>query len=250
MNIIGAEDEYLDGFQPLVDNWLDLFFSRMKLSLTQNICARGKSECPGLFGSNVIDLLECILDCKKDVIVNIDSGGWCYIKGQYKVNGTFLGILPGETSGLEPLSVKQQAELHHLFWDLARLSNNYYLWRLRRYEEFDINFRNGLYRIDFALSTRDFLYRKLYSDAYEDKFIQIIKVDLKCRKELAPVDLLLKLLKEQSHDENEDESAPGAHTVQDPSPDLELKLQIESQIFLKDPGTVHKRLIRQRHTLS
>jgi hypothetical protein len=52
------------------------------------------------------------------------------------------------------------------------------------------------------------------------------KVDLKCRKELAPVELLLELFNEQSY-----ECALGAHTAEDPSPNLQLKLEIERKLL-------------------
>jgi hypothetical protein len=52
------------------------------------------------------------------------------------------------------------------------------------------------------------------------------------QKELAPVELLVELLKEHSYDDSEEESAPGAHTVQDPSPDFELKLQTDGKHFV------------------
>jgi hypothetical protein len=57
----------------------------------QLIGARKKSEFPVLFGIKFIDFLESIPDCKKDITVNMDSGGWCYIKGEYNYKQAFRG---------------------------------------------------------------------------------------------------------------------------------------------------------------
>jgi hypothetical protein len=76
--------------------------SRIKLSLIKHIC---ELRCPGIFGSRVIDL-EYILNCKKDITVSIDSGGWCYIKGKYKGKKTLHCNLE-RISGLQPLTIKQ-----------------------------------------------------------------------------------------------------------------------------------------------
>jgi hypothetical protein len=75
------------------------------------------------------------------------------------------------------------------------------------------------------------------------------KVDLKCRKELTPVELLPELFKEQPYEDNTDESAPGAHTEHYPRPDLELRLQIKRSSSLRYPGTaLYEYLLRHRHT--
>jgi hypothetical protein len=78
----------------------------------------------------------------------------------------------------------------------------------------------------------------------EGNYDATFKVDLKCRTELAPVELLVELLKEQSYYDNEEESAPGAHREQDPSRDFELKLQIET-CGCGNRTTVDRYLIRQ-----
>jgi hypothetical protein len=52
----------------------------------------------------------------------------------------------------------------------------------------------------------------------------IFKIDMKCRKELEPIKLLLDLLKMPSYDDSEDETVPWACTAQDVSPDMELQL--------------------------
>jgi hypothetical protein len=84
------------------------------------------------------------------------------------------------------------------------------------------------------LSQRDLLYQELYSKFYGEKCHLIVEVDLKCRKELAPIELLI-LFKEQSYD-NEVVSEPGAHKVQDPSPGAKVADLLEgprysSQVF-------------------
>jgi hypothetical protein len=84
---------------------------------------------------------------------------------------------------------------------------------------------------------------------YGEGVHQMFKADLKCRKELAIVELLLELLKGLSYVDNEDESAPGTHTVQDPSHEFELGLQIERRTSRWKRGTVvYKYLIQQKHT--
>jgi hypothetical protein len=226
-NIKGGEDEYMYVFISLVDKWR----RRLKRAKPQN-----ESQYPDLFGSKVIGLLKCNLDCKNDITVNIDSGAWCYIKGQYKINGTAMHRLPNKASGLKPLSIKQQIELHDMLYNLARLSNE---WQVRRQQWFDI--------ID--INFQDITFQVIYHHIFRDDHNLVFKVDLKCRKELAPVELI-ELLKEQSYDDIEEESAPGANTVQDLSLNLELKLQIEEnyQMFGYVDKRLHKYLIRHRHT--
>jgi hypothetical protein len=97
--------------------------------------------------------------------------------------------------------------------------------------------------IDVFFNTKD-----LYNLDWRPCCNVTFKVDLNCRKELAPVELLVELLKEQSykHDDNEDETAPEAHTVQDPSPDLEPKLKMVVRCwYLRSYVHVYKFLIRQ-----
>jgi hypothetical protein len=240
----------MDGFHFIVKTWLHLFITKLHSPLTQQICAQGKSESKDLFGSSVIDFLECLLDCKRDITLNIDSGGWCYIKGQYKLKGTnfYVLYLPSNHLGLKPLTVEEQRQLHDWLYHVACTNNNYYLWRLMRCEEFDIDFNDGLSELDRVLRDGRGSYWTLDCEHY-DKNRLIIEVDLKCRKELAPVELLLELLKEEPCEDDEDESANGTHTVQDPGTDLELKLQITLGGSLwMSPGYVYKYLIQQRHT--
>jgi hypothetical protein len=140
-------------------------------------------------------------------------------------------------------------ELQINLCSLARWSNNYHHWRQRRYEEFDIDFSEGLRELDQSFRPGDLSYRKVYGKLCKEKPRIIFKVDLKCRKELAPIELLPKLIMEQSYDYTEDKSAPGAKTVQNSSPDFELKLEIHWRPFLSNRGTdVHEHLIQQWHT--
>jgi hypothetical protein len=177
-------------------------------------------ECPSFFGSKVIDLLECISDCEKNITVNIDEGGWCYIKGEYEMRGAFKIFMPSRAIELEPMTVKRHILFQNMLFDFARFRYDY-TDMLTKGEMRGIDLRE---LIDVVFSADDFrdLNRKVYGDL-------TFKVDLKCRKELAPVELLLELPKEHSYnyDDNEDENASGAHTVQDPSPDLELKLHLK-----------------------
>jgi hypothetical protein len=98
--------EDVKGFISLVYQWMFMFYKNIEQTSEQVLSSQTKSECPDLFGSIVIDLLESIPDCKKDVTVNIDSGGWCYIKGEYKLHLKFWMLLPGCANELEPLTFK------------------------------------------------------------------------------------------------------------------------------------------------
>jgi hypothetical protein len=211
-------------FVSLVDHRMLLFFREIEPT---SISAKNKSKYPDLFGSKVIDLLESIRECKKDITVNIDSGGWCYMKGEYKLHTRYWSILPFCYPRRTQLTVTMQRQLQNSLFFFARS---------RCLSHFDELEHSIVHRDRLALWTFDNLRWPM------DQHL-IFKVDLKCRRELAPVELLVELLKAQSY-----ESAPGAHTAQDPSPDLELKLQI---LWVKgkwdSDSTVCELLIQQRH---
>jgi hypothetical protein len=219
----------------LVNDWMLQFYKKIVPTSIQDICAENKSKCQDLFGSKVIDLLESIPGCKKDIAVNIDSGGWCYIKGEYKLRARCPLILPGGASGKKPLTIKQQADLQNTLFCLAKSQHDF---KNARLSYCTIHFNRVL--------CRDIL-RRRETDicVYNVVFNEItFKVYLKCRRELAPVELLVELLKEQAY-----ESAPGAYTAQDPSPDLELKLEIERGSYGLHPRTtLYKCLIRHERT--
>jgi hypothetical protein len=201
------------------------------LQFTKKNSAQNNSKCPDLFGSKVIDLLESIPGCKKDITVNIDSGGWCYIKGEYKLRARCSLILPDGASGKKPLTIKQQADLHNTLLCLAKSRHDFEnMWTIR------------YYRIYFLILCDHLRGTGMESGIYDVESDEIIfKVYLKCRRELAPVELLVELLKEEAY-----ESAPGPHTAQDPSPNLELKLVIERESYgLHPPTPIYKCLIRQ-----
>jgi hypothetical protein len=201
----------LHTFVSLVDHWMYLVYKKVWPTSIQGICAQNtpKSEYPDLFGSMVIDLLEIIPECKKDITVNMDSGGWCYIKGEYKVQKLFVSKSPDGASALEPLTAIQQAELQYSLFHYARSRCLFHFLELNSRTVSFNQFLRWIYGVDCMM-------------CHINGKPLTFKVDLKCRRELAPVELLLELLKEQSY-----ESAPGAHTAEDPSPNLQLKLQIE-----------------------
>jgi hypothetical protein len=235
-------------FRVLVRKLTRPIIFKLRPPLRQQICAQGKSEVPDLFGSSVIDFLECHLDCKKDISVNIDSEGWCYIKGQYTVNGSYLYRFPGDPFWQEPLNVCEQKQLYEWLYNFTKKNNNFYLFRLRHREIFHIDFNDVLSKLDRVICYYGAYYWTLYDLDYNHVHL-IFKVDLKCRKELAPIELLLELLKEESCENNEDESVHGTHTGQDPGPDLELKLQVmKVQNWSMQSRVVYKCLIQQRHT--
>jgi hypothetical protein len=74
----------LYAFTTLVDKWILFFLDSIETPLIQQVSSLNKSRYPDPFGSRFIDFLECILNCK-DITVSIDSEGWCYMKGDYKV---------------------------------------------------------------------------------------------------------------------------------------------------------------------
>jgi hypothetical protein len=208
----------------LVNDWMLQFYKK--------ISAQNNSECPDVFGSKVIDLLESIPGCKKDITVNIDSGGWCYIKGEYKLRPKCRLILPDGASGTKPLTIKQQTDLHNTLLCLAKSQNDFDNPNIRYYT---IHFSIVLYSDHLRRRKMDIGINNVNFDEI------IFKVYLKCRRELAPVELLVELLKEEGY-----ESAPGAHTAQDSSPNLELRLEIEGESYGLHPRTAfYKCLIRQ-----
>jgi hypothetical protein len=223
---------HISVFRSLADRWIYILNKNFEPTSIQDICAQNILECPDLLGSTVIDILESIPGCKKDITVNMDSGGWCYIKGEYKLHPKFMLILPGPPSALEPLTVQQQAQLQYALFLFARSQClSYFEW---------IHCIN-IYYSHFSPWRYDDLsgFRSIFGPL-------IFKVDLKCRRKLAPVELLVELLKQQAYEDNAKENAPGAHTGQDSSPDLELKLEIESgscRFYSRTP--LHKYLIRQ-----
>jgi uncharacterized protein (DUF2267 family) len=100
---IGRENTKVDlrRFNRLVSQWIYLFYKEINPTSIEDICAQIKSECRDLFGSKVIDLLECISDCEKDITVNIDEKGWCYVKGEYKACVRFIYFPPTGAIGLD-----------------------------------------------------------------------------------------------------------------------------------------------------
>lgn len=84
-------------------------------------------ECPYFFGSKVIDLLECISDCEKNITVNIDEGGWCYIEGEYKTRGAFRFYVRSRVATLKPLTVREHIMLQNMLLDFARFRYDYTL---------------------------------------------------------------------------------------------------------------------------
>jgi hypothetical protein len=140
---------------------------------------------------------------QKDITANIDSGGWCYIKVEYKLNLCRRRLrIPRSTSGKKPLNLRQQANIHNSLFYLARCRDKLIHTRFEPYE----TSLQGHPKSEDCIET----YGRI-----DDL---IFRVDLKCRAELVPLELLVELHKEQSY-----KSEPGVHTVQD----SELKMEIE-----------------------
>jgi hypothetical protein len=84
------------------------------------------------------------------------------------------------------------------------------------------------------------------NNAHDDDLHVTFKVDLKCRKELAPIDILLELINKSSL---EDVTGHSSQTIEDSSADLKLKLEIHCPAAEKDDirlQPVYKCLIQKR----
>jgi hypothetical protein len=220
-------------FISLVDPWMNLFYVKVDAILIPFSCSQNRSDCAELFGSKIVDLIGSIPENNVNIIKNMNSGGWCYIKAEYIVGTAFPLKLPCLTSARKPMSVKQQAKLEYALFNLARFECHHYFLML------------GC-KIDLIEDSK----LKRYLNIGSEKLVKpdyVFELDLKCREELVPVELL-KLTKEQSCENSEDESASAAHTVQDPSLDFELKLTVTMFEVAGKPKYVYKYLIRHTHT--
>jgi hypothetical protein len=248
----------------LVDKWILFFTDGIEPKSIKHISKQNKSKYTDLFGSRVIDLLECILNCKKNVTVSNDSGGWCYIKGEYRVSRSHVGYIIGHDSGIEPLDVKEQRTLHSFLYNLARAHNFFYIKKVLTDDE------NALGASD-VIRVPVPSYKGM-SECRKTRYAYIIcneesctddckngedpgltlRVDLKCRMELAPVEMLLEFRKVPSCDQNEVETAASTDTVQDSSPNFELQLDVECRQPVIFKGRIlpsfFKCLIKQGHT--
>jgi hypothetical protein len=292
IRLIESEASYERALRYLVNKCIIFFLHKIEPPLIQHIYASNQSTSPHLFGSKVIDLLECFLNCKKDISVNIDSEGWCYIKGTYKLRRSFFTCEPDWNSELRPLTINEQVCLHEVLYILAMASNQCYLMEADTDEENAINvcgatwhvsgFYKGISECDeFCYHYSHYSkhsYSKLFQEGNEDgegtrrtmdndqetnnllnipssqtsrsydeeDFDLIFKVDMKCRKELAPIELL----NETSCDEYGDGTKASIYTVQDCSHDFSLKLEIESRApaTVITPPHVYRCLIQQNRT--
>jgi hypothetical protein len=155
-----------------------------------------------------------------------DKHAFTTIKGLCFLCGRSRGIILKETG------VTSQAALHNRLFYLAR----------SRYDCFEEWLTH--YKLSFYGAILTYYKNPKYEDYieiyFEGDFDVTFKVALKCRKELAPVELLVELLKEQSY-----ESVPGSHTSQDRRPDLEMKIEIlKGRCLMYPRQCVFKGLIR------
>jgi hypothetical protein len=192
----------------LVDHWMYRLYEQIERTLIQNICPQTMSGYPHAFDSMVIDLIESIPYKTYGYFItkDIDADGWFYIKGQFAVDTRFMLEFPPSASELGTLTDGVLVVLLKELFNLARY-----------------RCLNFLRQLDWK-SPKLLIYRK---QRFLPEQSTVFNVDQKYKKELAPVDQLLKLLKEKSCYDNNDESAFRAHTVQEPSSDLEVKLQID-----------------------
>jgi hypothetical protein len=161
------------------------------------------SGYPLAFSSMVIDLIESIpyRTYGYSITKDIDAGGCCYIKCQYAVDTVSVTEFHLSANARKPLTVRELETYLKGLFNLARYQCLHYLGQLG--------------------------WKSPQLSKYEKRCLLpehciVFTVDVKCRKKLAPFALHLKLLMEKSCDDNEDESASRAHTVQETSPDVEL----------------------------
>jgi F-box protein 28 len=113
----------LVALRDLVNNWIMFFTHTIEPRLIQQICALNQSTCPDLYGSKIVDLLECLLNSKKFSSVNIDSEGWCYIKGEYNLRRSFFKCREVSNSEVKPLTVPEQINLYEALYYLVKVNN-------------------------------------------------------------------------------------------------------------------------------
>jgi hypothetical protein len=251
----------------LVDKWILFFIDGIEPKVINHISKQYKSKCTDLFGSRVIDLLDCILNCKKNISISIDSEGWCYIKGEYRVHRAHVRIMIfiiEDDSGLRLLDVREQRTLHSFLYNLARTHNYFSIMKGFTDDEDALGASNvscipvSSYKGMSECCKMRYAYKICNEEGCTDNCKNdgdpglIFKVDLKCRKELAPIEILLKFPTVPSCDQNKVETAALTDTVQDSSPNFELKLDIECRLPLISEGKVlpsfFKCLIQQEHT--
>lgn len=264
--------EVMDEFKlnSLLNRWISFFLQKIERPLIQHMCSLNESVCPDLFGSKIIDILECLLNCKKDISFNIDSEGWCYMKGTYKLSRVYFAPITDLSPTLNALNASELMDFHEFLYEFAMANNDCHVMEAEPVEGAAIHnnktrlYVHLLYRSPFLFRKSDYtftFYRKASYREFaqsdiegddgendtmnnvqsvnnsvtttaddEEDFGFIIKVDMKCRMELAPIETYLDFLKKSSPEEDEDGVETSACTVQDSqdsSPDLSLKLEIE-----------------------
>jgi hypothetical protein len=258
----------LFALRDLVNNWIMFFTHTFEPRLIQQICALNRSTCPDLYGSKVTDLLECLLNSKKFSSVNFDSEGWCYIKGEYKLRRTFFMRTAVPNSELKPLTVPEQINLHEALYYLVKVNNENRLMEEQTDEENALRGRgitkyvSSSYKGLSVFPESGYFYGQysehafcptLWKDNKDDigkNTDLIFKVDMKCRKELAPVEAYLEFLKKPSDGASEDGTETSVYTVQDSNPDFRLTLEIEHRPAEGDnirPSSVYKCEIQQNY---
>jgi hypothetical protein len=278
-------------FYALVHKWIIFFLRKIEGQLIRRMCSLSQSACPDLLCSKVIDLLECFLNCKKDTSFSIDSEGWCYMKGIYKLPRIFFGCKSDRDSEPTSLTVRELMNLHEVLYRLATASNDFHIVEEQAEDENALHLNNnfwvvsGSYQVLGVSSKCGYSFahysKRTYSELFqtdneynerrkramdhvqhhnncinipsddEEDFDLMFKIDMKCRKELAPIEAYLKFLKKSSYDEDKDGTETSVYTVQDSCPDFTLKLEIESRPDVRgdiNPPAVYKYLIQQSHT--
>jgi F-box protein 28 len=198
----------LAAFRDLVHTWIMFFTHTIEPRLIQQICALNQSTCPDLYGSKVTDLLECLLNSKKFFSVNIDSEGWCYIKGEYKLRRSFFKCEAVSNSELKPLTVPEQINFHEALYYLVKINNENRLMEAQTEEENAIR-ESGL--------------TKYVSGSY--KGLSVFAESCYFHGQYSKHAFWPTLRK--GNGASEDGTETSVYTVQDSNPDLRLKLEIE-----------------------
>nr|CAD7442537.1 unnamed protein product [Timema bartmani] len=205
-----------------------------------------------LFGSKVIDLLECLEGCQKITSGRFSDGGWFEFHGEYRLRRVFFACLRrederpltdyeqiglgregagsltfheqiglGRREGAGSLTDHEQIGLHECLRTLVSLHNeNLFVGGLGDAWE-DGGLRYGLVTCDKTLYYYGIFgeigFRRIFGGRVEaEDSVQVtIRVTLKCRGDLCPIDCLKDLTPVQEHF-----PVPG-------DPDLRLKLEVE-----------------------
>jgi hypothetical protein len=220
----------------LVDTWVSFFRDRIEAALLPDNSVPNESNSTAMSGSKVIDLLECCMDYEK---------GKHYCQHDSQVSTKYTGRSLRITNyhhGLEStesMTVHEKTGLHECLRLLVNINTTHRLTEIQTEDENTLSdsdctlYFHSSYHAQFEcdkiLYYQGQFSKHKYSEMFQknnahgDDLHVTFKVDLKCRKELAPIDIFLELINKSSL---EDVTGRSSQTMEDSSADLELKLEI------------------------